>query len=100
MEHPVIPPKTYLLVFAALLALLALTVGLAYIDLGFFNLIAALTIASVKALLVILYFMHVRYSSDLAKIFAAAGFLWLFLLLGLTLTDYISRGAVFPLPGF
>ena len=55
---------------------------------------AALTIAVVKMLLVILFFMHVRYSSRLTWIFVAAGFIWLLIMLDLTLSDYLTRGLV------
>jgi cytochrome c oxidase subunit IV len=100
MEHPVVPLKTYLLVYLALLILFGFTIAVAFIDFGIFDLFATLTIAIAKALLVILFFMHLRYSTQLTKIFATAGFVWLFLLLGLTLTDYVSRGSAVPLPGF
>jgi cytochrome c oxidase subunit 4 len=79
-------------VFIALLVLLALTIGVARLNLGMFNIIIALTIASCKALLIILYFMHVRYSNRLAWVIAGAGFIWLAILISLTMSDYISRG--------
>jgi cytochrome c oxidase subunit 4 len=87
--------KTYLAVFAALLALTALTTAIAFVDLGGFgNVAVALSIAIVKAALVALYFMHLRHSSPLTVIFAGAGLFWLGLLIVLTLSDYISRGWV------
>ena len=87
--------KTYLAVFAALLALTALTTAIAFVDLGGVgNVAVALSIAIVKAALVALYFMHLRYSSPLTVIFAGAGLFWLGLLIVLTLSDYISRGWV------
>jgi cytochrome c oxidase subunit IV len=79
-------------VFAALLALLGATVGLAYVDLGKWNLFVALAIAAVKAALIVLIFMHVRYSHRLVWVFSSAGLLWLTILLVLTLVDYGSRG--------
>lgn len=88
----IIPLRTNLLVFGGLLALLVLTVAAAQLDLGIFNVVIALTIAVAKALLIILYFMHVRYSTRLAWVFVAAGFFWLAILIGLTLADYLSRG--------
>jgi len=91
MENEITPVRTYFLVYVALLALLAATVALAYINLGIWNLVIAISIAIAKALLVLLYFMHVRHSKQLVKVFAIAGFLWLLILIGLTLTDYISR---------
>ena len=81
-----------LLVFAGLMLLLIATVVAAQFDLGALSIAIALTIAAAKALLIILYFMHIRFSSRLAWIFAASGFVWLAILLGLTLSDYISRG--------
>jgi cytochrome c oxidase subunit 4 len=87
--------KTYLGVFAALLVLTALTTGVAFVDLGRIgNISVALTIAVVKAVLVMLYFMHLRYSSRLTILFAGAGGYWLGIMLALTLSDYISRGWV------
>ncbi len=91
MEHHVIPIRTYLLIFAALFVLLILTVLVSLIDVGIFNIVVAMTIAVAKAVLIILYFMHVRYSSRLTWIFAGAGFVWLAILLGLTMSDYIGR---------
>lgn len=91
MENEITPVRTYFFVYVALLALLAATVALAYINLGIWNLVIAISIAIAKALLVLLYFMHVRHSQQMVKVFAIAGFLWLLILIGLTLTDYISR---------
>lgn len=84
--------KGYLLVFAALMILTAATVGAAFVDLGMFNDVLAMAIAVTKAVLVILIFMHVAHSSRMTKISIIAGFLWLAILIGLTLTDYLSRG--------
>ncbi len=89
--------KTYLTVFVILLGLTALTTGVAFIDLGGgLNNFAALTIATVKALLVVLYFMHARTSDRFTWVIAAAGIFWLLLLLGGTLDDAITRN---QLPG-
>jgi len=88
-----ISPRIYFTVFFALLALTALTTGVAFVDLGGVgNVVVALTIAVVKTVLVLLYFMHLRYSSRLTLIFAGAGIFWLGILVALTLSDYISRG--------
>lgn len=85
--------RGYFAVFIALLALTALTTGVAFIDLGGVgNIAIALAIAVIKAVLVALYFMHLRYSSPLTVIFAGAGIFWLGILVALTLSDYISRG--------
>ncbi len=86
----------YLLIYCLLLALLIATVSAASVDMGPWNVVTALVIAVVKALLVILFFMHVRHSSRLTWIFAGAAFLWLTLLLGLTLSEYWFR----PTPSF
>jgi len=96
LQHPesehTITPRGYILVFLVLLVLLALTVAVAYLDWGVWSMILALLIASTKAILVILYFMHVRYSSRLIWIYAAVGFIWLGILIVLTLSDYLTRG--------
>jgi cytochrome c oxidase subunit IV len=89
--------KIYYLVFIALAIGTILTYEVAKIDLGFWNPIIALTIACTKATLVVLFFMHVRYSSKLTMITVAAGFFWLLILITLSLTDYLTRGAVKPL---
>ena len=89
--HPSVPLRVYFLVFGALLVGTALTVAMAYVDLGPFNTVVALTIACIKALLVLLYFMHLRYTSKLNWAFAATGFVWLTLIIGLTMSDIVSR---------
>jgi cytochrome c oxidase subunit IV len=90
-EHHIVPVSVYLKVFAALMVLLVLTLVAAYFDLGSWNIMIAMTIAVLKAGLVVLYFMHVRYSSHLVKFFAGATFFWLIILFSLTLADYFSR---------
>ena len=88
----IVPVKLYAAVFGALLLLTLSTAGIAFVDLGGeLNAIVALTIAIVKALLVILFFMHVRFSSRLTWVFASAGFFWLLILLTLTMADPLSR---------
>lgn len=89
-----IPPKTYLLVFLGLMALLALTAGAARFDLGAGNTIVAIGVAVAKALLILLYFMHLRFSSVVTRFAALAGLFWLGLLFGLSLNDYLTRGAL------
>ena len=83
--------KTYYLVFLALVIGTILTWRIAFIDLGIFNPVVALAIACTKATLVILFFMHVRYSSKLTMVTVAAGFFWLMLLITLSLSDYLTR---------
>ena len=92
MNHDPVSVRTYFVVYLALLALLALTVTAAYLPLGSLGVVIALTIAVVKALLVMLYFMHLRYSNRLIWLFAGAGFVWLAILLFYSISDYLSRG--------
>jgi cytochrome c oxidase subunit IV len=91
MKAHAVPAKVYVRIWAALLALLLLTWGLAQINLGSFNVVVALGIAMTKMFLVILFFMHVRHSSRLTWLFVAAGFIWLAIMVDLTLSDYLSR---------
>lgn len=89
----------YFLVFGALMVLTVLTVIVANLNLGWANDVVALTIAVIKALLVLWFFMHLRYSTRLMVITALAGFFWLAILIALTLNDYLTRGSLFPFPG-
>jgi cytochrome c oxidase subunit IV len=91
MQKHIIPRKTYFIVYLVLLVLLAATVGVAYIEIGSFNLVLALTIAFGKAALVVLFFMHVYYSTSLTKVFVVTAILFLILLGGLTMADYLTR---------
>jgi len=95
-NHHVVSIPTYLGIYVALLALLGATVGAYYVNLGFWSIALGVAIAVVKALLIVLYFMHVRFSSRLVWIFALAGFVWLAILIGLTLNDYLTRGWLSP----
>jgi cytochrome c oxidase subunit 4 len=88
----VLPLRIYFGVFFALLILTATTVGVAFIDLGPFNNVVALGVAVLKATLVILYFMHVRYSTRLTAMVVASGVFWLVIMVGLTFVDYATRG--------
>ena len=92
MSGHVAPKSLYYSVFAALMVLTALTVGVAYVDLGLLNLPIALAIAIAKALLVILFFMHVKYSAKIVQVTAFTGFLFLGILVVLTMADYLGRG--------
>ena len=94
--HHVVPLFVYYRVFAALMVLLVLTLAVAAFDfsrigLPWVNITVAVTVAVIKAVLVLLYFMHVRYSSRLVWVFASAAFLWLIIMFGLTFSDYFSR---------
>jgi cytochrome c oxidase subunit 4 len=91
IEHHV-PKRTYFLVFGALMVLTAVTVGVAFVDLGRLNVVVALAVAVVKAALVVLFFMHVKYSSRLIQLVVIASLVWLVILFGVTLTDYLTRG--------
>ena len=93
------PPKFYWKNCLGLMALLALTWGMGYVNLGYFNLVLALAISVVKMLLIVLFFMHLRGDSRILHLAAITGILWLFFMLALTLGDYLSRGWVsMPLP--
>ena len=101
MEHHTVSPMIYLAILGALLVGTALTVWASYIDLGewhiapgltvFWNPVVALAIACSKAVLVVLFFMHVKYSTKLTKMIVGAGFFWLGLLLFITMTDIWTR---------
>ena len=92
----VVPVKIYVVVWLALMVLLLLTVAASYWDTGhvWINNTIMLTIAVSKTLLILLYFMHVRWSSKLTIIFAASGFAWLLFLFAFSMGDYVSRPEV------
>ncbi|MFL6228600.1 MAG: cytochrome C oxidase subunit IV family protein [Pyrinomonadaceae bacterium] len=93
MSEHIVPRKTYFGIFAALIVLTVVTYFASLINFGSdaINTAVALAIAVTKATLVILYFMHVRYSSRLTWIVIASGFLWLAIMIGLTLSDFLTR---------
>ncbi len=88
----IVPLKVYFAVFAALMVLTATTVCVAYVNLDWLNLPVALAIAITKATLVILFFMHVKYSGHMVKVYVVAGVLFLIIMIGITLSDYMTRG--------
>ena len=90
MSGHVAPKSSYIAVFLALMVGTALTVGVTYVDLGAFNLTVALAIAVTKAMLVILYFMHLKYSPKLIKVTFGAGFFFFLIMIVITLSDYLS----------
>lgn len=94
MTEHITSVRTYLLVFIALMILTAITVLVAFQDFGAWNDIVALTIAVIKASLVVLFFMHIYHSTRLSKLVVVSGLVWLLILIGLTLSDYLSRGLV------
>ena len=88
----VVPVWIYVAVFTALLVFTGVTVAVAFVDLGRFNVAVALTIAIIKASLVLLYFMHLRYSARLTLVFVGIALFWLATLIVLTMSDIVSRG--------
>ena len=92
MSGHVSPKSLYYLIFGMLMALTAVTVAVAFINIGILNFPLALGIAITKASLVILFFMHAKYSSRLTKLVVGGAFFFLGILLTLTMTDYMSRG--------
>jgi cytochrome c oxidase subunit 4 len=91
MSEHIVPRSVYYVIFLALMAGTAITVAVAYVDLGPLNAIVALTIAVTKATLVVLYFMHVRYTTRLTWAVVVGGVFWLGILLALTFADYLTR---------
>ena len=89
-EH-IVPLKVYVGVFVALLAGTALTTGVAYIDLGRWNTVAALAIAVVKMLFVVLFFMHVKYNPGLTRIIIVGAFFWLGIMICFSMADELTR---------
>lgn len=89
-----IPPRVYLLVFAGLMVLLVITAFAARFDLGIGNTLVAMGVAIAKALLVLLFYMHLGYSRGAVRLAAIGGIFWLGLLFALSLNDYFTRGAV------
>lgn len=99
-EH-IVPPGIYLAIIITLMVLTTVTVAAAFVNLGRLNIVVALTIATVKATLVVLFFMHAKYSPKRTKLVIMAGIFWLAILLFMTLSDYVSRidyrGVRFPI---
>jgi cytochrome c oxidase subunit 4 len=89
--HHIVGPGVYVIILIALLVGTALTVWASFIDLGPWNPVIALAIATTKATLVVLFFMHVKYSTKLTKLTVGAGIFTFLTLVSLTLADYISR---------
>jgi cytochrome c oxidase subunit 4 len=92
MEHVIVPKSTYYTIFAALVVLTGVTTAVAFFDLGLLNPIVALSIAIFKASLVVLFFMHLKYSSRMTWVVGGAALFWLGILLVLILSDYATRG--------
>ena len=92
MSGHISPKSTYYGIFGALMVLTAVTIAVAFVHLGSLNFPVALAIAITKASLVILFFMHVKYSSRLVKMIVGMAFFFLLIMFTLTMTDYLSRG--------
>jgi len=92
MSGHVAPKSMYYAIFAALMVFTGITIGVAFINLGAFNFPVAISIAIMKATLVILFFMHAKYSSRLTKLVIGTGLFFLLILFVLTMSDYLSRG--------
>jgi cytochrome c oxidase subunit IV len=92
MSGHISPKSTYYAIFGALMVLTAITVAVAFRPLGALNFPVAIAIAITKATLVVLFFMHVKYSSRLTKMIVGMALFFLLTMFGLTLTDYLSRG--------
>jgi cytochrome c oxidase subunit IV len=90
-EQHIVGPATYLLIFGALIVGTLLTVGASYVEMGPWNPVVALAIACIKATLVVLFFMHIKYSSRLMKMVVGAGVFTFLILVGMSMSDYISR---------
>jgi cytochrome c oxidase subunit 4 len=91
MTEHIVPKRVYYTIFAILMFCTYLTVQIAFFDLGAMNTVAALTIAVFKATLVVLFFMHVKYSTKLTGVVVVGSIFWLAILLALTMNDYLTR---------
>ena len=89
--HHIVGPGVYVVILFALLVGTGLTVWASFLELGPWNPIIALAIATTKAMLVVLFFMHVKYSTKLTKLTVSAGIFMFLVLISMTLSDYISR---------
>ena len=92
MSAHILPPRTYYTIYVVLLVCTYLTWQVAFFDLGAMNTVAAMTIAVFKAVLVVLFFMHVKYSPRLTRIVVSGSVFWLGILLALLFSDYLTRG--------
>ena len=102
-EHTnhIVQPGTYTAIILTLLTLTALTVAAAYVNLGPFNIVVALAIATIKATFVVLFFMHAKFVPRRTQLVIISGVFWLIILLFMTLSDYVTRvdyrGVRFPI---
>ena len=91
MSEHIVSPKIYVIIFASLMLGTGITVWAAFQNFGKFNIVIALVIATIKATLVVLYFMHARYSPHRTQLVIVCSVFWLAIMLGLTLSDYDTR---------
>jgi cytochrome c oxidase subunit 4 len=91
-EEHVVPKTVYVAIFGALMVLTLITVAVAFVDLGNFNVLVAMTVAVIKATLVVLFYMHVKYASRTTKLVVISSLVWLGFLFCITLSDYLTRG--------
>src|SRR5262245_58348319 len=94
MSQHIVGIRTYVTIYFLLLLFTGITVAAAFTDLGRMNVVVMLLIAAVKATLVVLWFMHVRFESRLVHLVAAAGFAWLGIMIAFTMSDYLTRMVV------
>ncbi len=92
MTEHIVPVKVYVYVFLTLMVMTVVTTAVAFVDLGRFNVVVALAIAFFKASLVVLFFMHVHYSTKLTKMIVGAGIFWLAIMVFFTMADLLTRG--------
>jgi cytochrome c oxidase subunit 4 len=90
-EHHIVPIRTNVVIYLLLLGLLVLTYAVAMVDLGPLGVPVALAIATVKAVIILMYFMHVKFSPPLIKLFSTAAFFWMIILLAFSFNDYWTR---------
>jgi cytochrome c oxidase subunit IV len=98
MTEPILSTKSYVLAYVGLLALLALNVGLAYINMGWVSMFVAVTIATMQAAILALVLMHGLFEKVLVRLIMAGALLWFMILMTLTMADYITRNWV-PVAG-
>lgn len=93
-HHHVVPVRTYLMVFAALMVLAIVTVAVSYVNMGVLNNFIAMAIAISKAALIMAFFMHLKYTNKLTLLVALMGFFWLIIFFVITMGDYLARGSI------
>lgn len=89
--HKILTPPLYMAIAAVLLLCTGANIGLSFLNMGFFNVVVALAIACFEAVLIVLFFMHVKYSSNLTKLTVGAGLFTFLVLITMTMSDYVSR---------